>query len=307
MHPGFSNVFVSLPLSIVATLMNFLKINEILLRFQSKFYRTGYIRAVNYHDVPPSDLSSFEEQLRFFKNYFSSVSISDLENFFSNKSWSKYKPGLIISFDDGLRSHYSTAAPLLEKYGFTGWFLVPTDFIDAPVDKQSAYCLSHDITFGYDYGDGRRSMTWNEIKDLDNKHVVVSHTRSHLRLGESVPEDKLKTEIIGSKKILKEKLGHDIIFFGWVGGEVDSYSGTAYRWIQKAGYKYSFMTKAGPILPNTSTQNLHRIFLGSNWPLHIVKLHFSGVLDILYYKQRAKINRRTLFFNQNSIQYPKLN
>jgi peptidoglycan/xylan/chitin deacetylase (PgdA/CDA1 family) len=200
---------------------------------------------------------------------------------------------LIISFDDGLRSHYSTVAPLLEKYGFTGWFLVPTGFINAHVDKQSAYCSSHNITFGYDYGDGRRAMTWNEIKDLDHKHVVVSHTRNHLRLGESVPEDKVKTEIIGSKKILEEILGHEIMCFGWVGGEVDTYSATAYKWIQKAGYKFSFMTKAGPILPNTSTQNLHRIFLGSSWPIHIVKLHFSGVVDILYYKQRAKIKRRT--------------
>jgi peptidoglycan/xylan/chitin deacetylase (PgdA/CDA1 family) len=293
MHPGFSNVFVSLPLSISAKLINSLQIIDVFLRFYKKLYRSGYIRAVNYHDVPPNDFSSFEKQLRFFKNYFSSVSFSDLEKFFFSKIWSKSKPGLIISFDDGLRSHYSIVAPLLEKYGFTGWFFVPTDFISTPVDKQSAYCLSHNITFGYDYGDGRRAMTWNEIKDLDNKHVLVSHTRSHLRLGESVPEDRLKTEIIGSKKILEEKLGHDIMCFGWVGGEVDSYSATAYKWIQKAGYKFSFMTKAGPILPNTSTQNLHRIFLGSNWPLYIVKLHFSGVLDILYYKQRAKINRRT--------------
>jgi peptidoglycan/xylan/chitin deacetylase (PgdA/CDA1 family) len=262
-------------------------------------FRSSYIRAVNYHDISPSDLTTFERHLKLFKTLFSPVSILDLERFFRDKSWSKDKPGLIISFDDGFRSHYSYIAPLLEKYGFTGWFLIPTDFIDVPANLQADYSKNHNICFKYDYGKDRLAMSWEEIKEIDQKHVVVSHTRSHLRLSEKTPEYILKTEIVGSKRILEEILQHEITCFGWVGGEVDSYSANAYKWIQKTGYKFSFMTKSGPILPNTCTQNLHRIFLGANWPLHIVKLHLSGVLDILYYKQRAKVNRRTLFFNKN--------
>ena len=184
-------------------------------------------------------------------------------------------------------------APLLEKYGYTGWFLIPTQFINVSPPLQKSYARDHFIDFHEDFPDGRIAMSWAEIKELDKHHVIVSHTRNHVRLRSGLEKEILRKEIIGSKADLEQRLHHEIKCFGWVGGEVASYDGTAAVYIREARYQYALLTKCGPILPRTSPYQLHRIFLGPDWPSCILQMHMSGILDILYYPQRNRINTIT--------------
>ena len=110
---------------LIANTLCFIGIDRLLLLLRKYFYKGNYIYALNYHDTPEHESSSLEQQLIFFKKHFSNVNQSDLNLFFANKEWHKDKPGLILSFDDGLRSNFDVAAPLLEKFGFTAWFFIP--------------------------------------------------------------------------------------------------------------------------------------------------------------------------------------
>jgi peptidoglycan/xylan/chitin deacetylase (PgdA/CDA1 family) len=184
-------------------------------------------------------------------------------------------------------------APLLEKYEYTGWFLIPTHFIDVPASHQKDYAMDHLIDFHEYYPDNRIALSWEEIRELDKRHVIVSHTRNHVRLRSGLQKEILNKEILGSKADLEQKLGHEIKCFGWVGGEMASYDRTAAKCIREAGYHYAFMTKCGPILQGTYRHQLHRTFLDSDWPKGIVQLHLSGILDMLYYPQRKRINWMT--------------
>ena len=56
------------------------------------------------------------------------------------------------------------------------------------------------------YNDGRMAMTWNEIQQLDKKHVIGCHSKTHHRMVASTTKNKLQSEIIESKRILEEKL-----------------------------------------------------------------------------------------------------
>src|ERR1043165_5233388 len=80
-----------------------------------------FIRAVNYHDTPARSATNLEEHLRWYAKRFTPVGHADLDRFLATGEWGASRPGLIISFDDGLRSNYDVARPLLEKYGFPGW------------------------------------------------------------------------------------------------------------------------------------------------------------------------------------------
>src|SRR5689334_16033696 len=100
--------------------------------------RLPFIRIVNYHDVPPCHARSFERQLQFFKRRFVVTNRCGLQDLLAGH-WSYDRPGLLITFDDGLKSHAQVAAPLLEKYGFSGWFFVPTEFVDTPRERQREY------------------------------------------------------------------------------------------------------------------------------------------------------------------------
>ena len=101
--------------SLLASSFQAMKITPLLLELQQRFIPGGYIRAINYHGVSAETAGNFERQLAYYAERFNSVSLADLDNFFQLKRWDKKRPGLIISFDDGLSSNYSVAAPLLDK------------------------------------------------------------------------------------------------------------------------------------------------------------------------------------------------
>src|SRR5438552_1803817 len=88
-----------------------------------------FIRVVNYHDISTDHAANFESHLAYYVKRFVNVNEDDLRGFLGGKPWLHSKPGLIISFDDGNRSHFELAAPLLEKHGLTGWFFIPSGLI----------------------------------------------------------------------------------------------------------------------------------------------------------------------------------
>ena len=56
----------------------------------------------------------------------------------------------MITFDDGLKDNYSVAGSVLDKYGFTGYFMVSSELIGKE---------------GY--------MTSSELKDLMNRGLTL--------------------------------------------------------------------------------------------------------------------------------------
>src|SRR5207245_1138147 len=65
-----------------------------------------FVRAVNYHGTPSRNAANLDEQLAWYARAYSAVSHTDLDNFLATGEWVAPQPGLIISFDDGLRSNY---------------------------------------------------------------------------------------------------------------------------------------------------------------------------------------------------------
>ncbi len=263
-------------------IMNIFGLVNLFFYFQKLKYKIKYIRAINYHGTPKKYQYNFENQLIFFKKNYSTVSLVDLENLLNGK-WIKEKPGLIISFDDGLKSNYDVAMPLLEKYGFIGWFFIPVGLIG------TGNCKLQDNTSNNDCG----YMTWGNVIELSKRHIIGCHTLTHCRLFSNISEDKLESEIINSKKILEKKLKKKNKIFCWVGGEENTYTAKASKYIQKAGYKYSFMTNNELISYNTDRFHLQRTNIEADWSLHLVKFYLSGIIDIIYTKKRNRINKLT--------------
>ncbi len=251
-----------------------------------------HVRAVNYHDVPPSGAAGFEKQLRFFQRHFHNVGRSELEELMSGHA-SPGRAGLILSFDDGLRSHAEVVAPLLEKYGFTGWFMIPVDFVGAAVEEQGAYAAEHHIHFEAAYPDPRVAMTWSQLRELERNHVIGCHSMSHRRLESSLSSEDLGHEIRASREALEEKLAGPVDVFAWVGGEEWSYSAEAAQIIRDVGYKWSFMTNNAVIDSRTDTLQLQRSNLESDNPASVVRLQLSGLMDLMYTAKRRRVNRLT--------------
>ncbi len=274
--------------------MGYTFLTDFCIRFLNIFLGRNYIRAINYHDTPEKYSKNFENQLLFYKQHFSPVSIQDLQLFLDTGVWHKQKPGLIISFDDGLQANYKVAKPLLEKYGFKGWFFIPPGFIETSPEKQNDFAQHHNISSTINSGSNKRiAMSWNELSDLNKEHIIGCHTFTHHRMDIQDTEDILKKEIIDSKLLIEKRLNNQVDIFCWVGGEEHTYTKEAAKYIRKAGYRYSFMTNTHPIISSTQPLQLQRTNIESFFPLEVVKFQLSGLLDLFYYFKRRRVNQKT--------------
>jgi peptidoglycan/xylan/chitin deacetylase (PgdA/CDA1 family) len=234
---------------------------------QSLFKLLGHshIRAINYHDI--TDFMGFEEQLKYYSGRFHPVSRQDFSNMFKG-IWKKDRPGMLISFDDGLSSHYE-ASKLLEKHGFTGWFFVPTGLIGKK---------------GY--------LTLGQLKEMSKKHVIGSHTMTHVRLKEGVGISVMRHEIGKSRERLQKMLGKPVDTFCWVGGELWTYNKGASDLLRKH-YDYAFQSNSSRLRPGADPHHVQRTNIESSWPLSLVRFQLSGIMDLFYLPKRWIVENRT--------------
>ena len=139
--------------------------------YESNINESGFLRK---RDLPYKlNAIQFEEQIKAIKGYCG-----------KNK---KSQDDIVFTFDDGGKSFYSVAAPILEKYGFKGLFFVTTQYIGTK-------------TF----------LTRNEILELHQRgHIIGSHAHSHEHMY-SLSNDEVVKEWQNSIDILSNILGENI-------------------------------------------------------------------------------------------------
>ena len=218
--------------------------------------------------------------------------MANLDRFFATGRWTKSRPGLIISFDDGLRSNFHTA-PLPARYGFTGSYIVAPVSVDTKPAEQAESAPSRLIIVDSPYEDGRVTTSWEELRTLAQTHVICCHTATHMPMRADLSHEVLPQEIVESKKLLEERLGRPVDAFYWVGGQEHAYASQAARVIRQARCRYAFMTNACPVTPRTNPLQLQRANIESAWPLVVVAFQLSGAMGLLYTRKRRRVNRLT--------------
>ncbi len=163
--------------------------------------------------------------------------------------------------------------------------------IDVPADDQPQKAVEHRLVpKPFDYGTSRVFLSWDQIRELDRVHTIGCHTLSHCRLRPTLSERELHQEIVTSKHLLEERLGHEVLAFAWVGGEETSYSREAANMIRMANYKVVFLTNNSVIKPNTDLRILDRTHMDSSFSPALMRFQLSGVLDVMYAPKRKRVN-----------------
>lgn len=253
----------------LAWILNFLGILDWKLQRLNKHLNNKYIRIINYHDTMIVDQEMFEYQLAWYKKHFINVDYKLFQNFLCNGELPYSKPGIMLTFDDGLKGNFIVARKLLKKYGFTGYFMCSSDLVG---------------TSNY--------MSYDNLKILVNEgHIIADHTATHHRMNINDTKELLKNEIYYSKKKLEAELKIPIEIFCWCGGEEKHYTKSAYDYIKEAGYKYGFMTNSKPVIQGDNPYNIQRINVESGWPIYLTKFQVSGIMDERFRRKRKRINK----------------
>lgn len=171
---------------------------------------------------------AFDRQMRYLKeNHFNVISPVDLLAFLEYKQGLP-KKSVLITMDDGYRSVYTNAFPILKKYGFTATLFVYTNFI----------------------GVSKMAITWDQLKKMKaDGFSIGSHTMFHSDL--TIPGEgetradwlaRIRQELYGSKKIIDEKLSQDTYLLAYPYGKYDQ---RAISIARKAGYKIAMSVERG--------------------------------------------------------------
>jgi peptidoglycan/xylan/chitin deacetylase (PgdA/CDA1 family) len=170
----------------------------------------------------------FDRQMKFLKeNNYRVVSSTDLLGFLQNEHCLP-KKAVVIAIDDGYRSVYNIAYPILQKYGFTATLFLYTDFVGA----------------------SRNAVTWDQLREMKKSGFQIGgHTMSHDDLTKQRDgEDRrsylarIEKELGVSKSIIDRKLGQNTILLAFPYGRYDS---TVLRVAERTGYEMAVTVNRG--------------------------------------------------------------
>jgi len=190
------------------------------------------IRILFYHSIDDSgssmsaSLEIFERQMAFLKaEGYRALSMSDYLNNQCHDDAASRK-SVLITFDDGFKSIYLHAFPILKRYGFTATIFLATDYI-----ADSAHWISRDLDLIEDVilkssakkkdlekikqASGFPLLSWSEITEMSDYGIEFgSHTASHLWLGRTTRE-KAREDILRSKAVIGKILNRPVDWFSY--------------------------------------------------------------------------------------------
>lgn len=210
------------------------------------------ISVLCYHSISGADnkfaidAEVFEKHIEKISRHARFVSLDEIAEMLSGKKIAM--PAIAITFDDGYKD-IMNILPVMKKYNVPAAVFAVSDH-----DKINRTELGNDSDL-LDYADLKRlySEGW----------TIGCHSATHADF-KNLSEEKIKEEIINSKKTLEEKLGFKIEYFAYPKGFFDGKIICAAR---SAGYKAAFSILAGCInsksdrwiLPRTIIEKNHKI------------------------------------------------
>lgn len=224
--------------------------------------------------------SQFEEHLKYLKEKgYETITFKDsLDNRYKER-FNRGKKQIILTFDDGYTDNYNYAFPLLKKYGF----------------KCVIYLLSHldynrwDVEVKENPEHRFDLMSLEMIKEMEEYGIEFGgHTKTHPKLA-TLPIEKAQEEILHSKEVLEEKLGHPLISFAYPYGNL---SEDVKKIVRNSGYHFAVATDSGDISFSEDLFQIRRIGIFSTNNFLTFKRKVSGRYNFIKIKREEKEKRR---------------
>ena len=227
-----------------------------------------YHRLVDKVRYPGTEITPamFEQQMKMLKDR--GITVIGLQDLLAWKRGEKNIPPrcAVITFDDGWKSQYEVAWPILKKLGYTFTMFIYTEGVA-----------------GASLGGGQ-AVTWEMLGDMrDNGIDIEAHSATHqdLREGHTImivePDRKrtkkkltgaeyeqwVQNEVVGSKQLLEQRLAIRINCFAVPFG---NYNDHVKELARNAGYEAMFTVYGQPITWTSPMDALGRYAIEANKP-----------------------------------------
>jgi peptidoglycan/xylan/chitin deacetylase (PgdA/CDA1 family) len=210
--------------------------------------------------------AAFEAQMKELKD--KGITVIPMQDLLAWKRGEKNIPPrcAVITFDDGYKSQYEVAWPILKKYGYPFTMFIYTEGVR-----------------GGSLGGGG-AITWEQLADMrDNGVDIEAHSATHqdLREGHTITlaspggkktrtkltgpqyEQWMQNEVVGSKQLLEQRLGIKVNCFAVPFGNYNEHVKEIAR---NAGYEAMFTVYGQPITFTSPMDAIGRYAIEANKP-----------------------------------------
>jgi len=227
-----------------------------------------YHRLVDKVRYPGTEITpaAFEAEMKELKDH--GITVIPMQDLLAWKRGEKNIPPrcAVITFDDGWKSQYEVAWPIMKKFGYPFTLFL--------------YCEG---IAGGSLGGGQ-AITWEQLADMrDNGIDIEAHSATHqdLREGHSIMviepggkrtrkkltgaeyEQWLQNEVVGCKQLLEQRLGIKVNCFAVPFGNYNEHVKEVAR---NAGYEAMFTVYGQPITFNSPLDSIGRYAIEANKP-----------------------------------------
>ncbi len=227
-----------------------------------------YHRLVDKIRYPGTEITpaAFEEQMKKLKD--SGITVISMQDLLAWKRGEKNIPprSAIVTFDDGWKSQYEVAWPIMKKYGYPFTMFIYTEGVR-----------------GGSLGGGE-AITWEQLADMrDNGVDIEGHSATHqdLREGHTIMianpggkrtrtkltgdqyEQWMQNEVVGSKQLLEQRLGIKVNCFAVPFGNYNEHVKEIAR---KSGYEAMFTVYGQPITFTSPMDSIGRYAIEATKP-----------------------------------------
>lgn len=175
------------------------------------------------------------------------VSIDEASEIIEDKKLSTaFNKFVCVTFDDGYRDNLTEAYPIMKKHNIPFVIYVTTDFID---NKSEMWW----------YPGQQLAMSKEELLQFDREPLctIGAHTLSHPKLDELDIQNQ-QNEILQSKTILEEWLGHPIDHFSYPHG---AHTQETKEIAIEAGFKTIAWAWGGEVRLKSKNEDIFRVWI----------------------------------------------
>ncbi|MEY2479403.1 MAG: hypothetical protein QOI04_330 [Verrucomicrobiota bacterium] len=220
----------------------------------------GYHRFVNKVRRPDTEITpqDFEKQMQTLKDR--GITVIGMQDLLAWRRGEKSIPpyAAVISFDDGWKSQYDVAWPIMKKFGYTFTMFIYTEGVRGG------------------HFSGGESVTWEMLAEMRDAGIdIQAHSATHQdlrkpydkvakkRLSPPEYEEWLHNEVVGCKELLEQRLGIRVNCFAVPYGFYNEHVKEIAR---NAGYEALFTVYGQPITYRAAMDSLGRYVIEANKP-----------------------------------------
>ncbi len=195
-------------------------------------YQTVPVLAYHRFSLDTSDKttlkkSDFEAQIAYLKEEgYHGLTVDEFYDFLNYQRQIPAK-SVMITMDDGWKSAFDIAVPILQKYGFTATWFLYTDFIG-----------------------GSKAMSWDQVRQLALMGFDIQvQSKTHSNLGKQNKDESMKdyiqrleTEILQSRRLIEKNIGKPCKYLAYPYGVTN---GIVIAMLKKYGYCGAFTVNRG--------------------------------------------------------------